>query len=322
MPDVERAAAGSARRRRERRLRSWWRHERMSIAAALVEATHHSAPRGGWPGTHDAPRGQETTSVREDPELFTLFEEELGGCRPDRLAAVSEPQGSLPRGARTLSAPLLCVPRLDEGGVAVGSSALAFLEEEEEEEKRMDQLDDLILAGAHVSAADRAAWRRWALNPPSLRGGRKKKRKRRKKKLPKTSSARSSSPMVRRHSSWLWTSLCSCSDVRGGLFGALLGLTVDTCTATAWGCFWTYFTHYLRADGDSGPGVDSRPALPGSCRATLGSTVDTCIASVSRVFWKNFHIYVFLRSIIVLLMVFARQFPGTFGRISILSTSW
>ena len=225
-------------------------------------------------------------------------------------------------GARTLSAPLLCVPRLDEGGVAVGSSALAFLEEEEEEEKRMDQLDDLILAGAHVSAADRAAWRRWALNPPSLRGGRKKKRKRRKKKLPKTSSARSSSPMVRRHSSWLWTSLCSCSDVRGGLFGALLGLTVDTCTATAWGCFWTYFTHYLRADGDSGPGVDSRPALPGSCRATLGSTVDTCIASVSRVFWKNFHIYVFLRSIIVLLMVFARQFPGTFGRISILSTSW
>ena len=292
MPDVERATAGSARRRRERRLRSWWRHERMSIAAALVEATHHSAPRGGWPGTHDAPRGQETTSVREDPELFTLFEEELGGCRPDRLAAVSEPQGSLPRGARTLSAPLLCVPRLDEGCVAVDSSALAFLEEkeeeEEEEEKRMDQLDDLILAGAHVSAADRAAWRRWALNPPSLRGGRKKKRKRRKKKLPKTSSARSSSPMVRRHSSWLWTSLCSCSDVRGGLFGALLGLTVDTCTATAWGCFWTYFTHYLRADRDSGPAVDSRPALPGSCRATHGSTVDTCIASVSRVFLEEF----------------------------------
>ena len=52
----------------------------------------------------------------------------------------------------------------------------------------MDQLDDLILSGAHVSAADRAAWRRWALNPPSLRGGRRKKRKRRKKKLPKGSS--------------------------------------------------------------------------------------------------------------------------------------
>ena len=178
---------GSVRRRRERRLRSWWRHERMSIAAALVEATHHSAPRSGWPGTHVAPRGQETTSVREDPELFTLFEEALGGCRPDRLAAVSEPQGLLPRGARTLSAPLLCVPRLDEGCVAVDSSALAFLKEKEEEEKRMDQLDDLILSGAHVSAADRAAWRRWALNPPSLRGGRRKKKKR-KKKLSKGSS--------------------------------------------------------------------------------------------------------------------------------------
>ena len=60
--------------------------------------------------------------------------------------------------------------------------------------------------------------------------------------------------------------------------------------------FWTYFTHYLRADGDSGPGVDSRPALPGSCRATLGSTVDTCIASVSRVLWKNFHVYVLVNS--------------------------
>ena len=71
---------------------------------------------------------------------------------------------------------------------------------------------------------------------------------------------------------------------------------MDTCTATAWGCFWTYFTHFLRADGDSGPGVDSRPALPSSCRATLGSTVDTCIASVSRVFWKNFHIYVLVNS--------------------------
>ena len=30
--------AGAARRRRERRLRSWWRHERMSIACAVAEA--------------------------------------------------------------------------------------------------------------------------------------------------------------------------------------------------------------------------------------------------------------------------------------------
>ena len=36
---------GSARRRRERRLRSFSRHERMSVAMALAESTHHSAQR-------------------------------------------------------------------------------------------------------------------------------------------------------------------------------------------------------------------------------------------------------------------------------------
>ena len=36
--------AGGA-RRRERRLRSWAKHERLSVAMALVEASHHSAPR-------------------------------------------------------------------------------------------------------------------------------------------------------------------------------------------------------------------------------------------------------------------------------------
>ena len=59
----------------------------MSIAAALVEATHHSAPRSGWPGTHDAPRGQETTSVREDPELFTLAGQARSCVRAARVAA-------------------------------------------------------------------------------------------------------------------------------------------------------------------------------------------------------------------------------------------
>ena len=32
-------------RRRQRRLRSWWRHEQQSIAAALATALHHSAQR-------------------------------------------------------------------------------------------------------------------------------------------------------------------------------------------------------------------------------------------------------------------------------------
>ena len=37
---------GSTRRRRQRRLRQWHRHERMTVAVALAEATHHAAPRG------------------------------------------------------------------------------------------------------------------------------------------------------------------------------------------------------------------------------------------------------------------------------------
>ena len=48
--DVDRDDAGggtgSARRRRERRLRAYLRYARMSVAMALAESTHHSAPRG------------------------------------------------------------------------------------------------------------------------------------------------------------------------------------------------------------------------------------------------------------------------------------
>ena len=40
------AHAGAARRRRERRLRAYLRYARMSVAMALAEATHHTAPRG------------------------------------------------------------------------------------------------------------------------------------------------------------------------------------------------------------------------------------------------------------------------------------
>ena len=50
MMDVDRDDAGggtgSARRRRERRLRAYLRYARMSVAMALAECTHHSAPRG------------------------------------------------------------------------------------------------------------------------------------------------------------------------------------------------------------------------------------------------------------------------------------
>ena len=99
---AERVSTGSARRRRERRLRSMLRHERMSVAMALAAATHHSALRGEWRDLYEAPRGQrtesdeatnyalrsQTTSVARDAEFFSLYEEELGGTRPDRLSVV------------------------------------------------------------------------------------------------------------------------------------------------------------------------------------------------------------------------------------------
>ena len=39
----EQPGSGAARRRRQRRLRSWLRHERMTVAMALAESTHHSS---------------------------------------------------------------------------------------------------------------------------------------------------------------------------------------------------------------------------------------------------------------------------------------
>ena len=66
------AAGGtsSARRRRERRLRSWAKHERLSVAMALAEKLHHSANRADLPKEeeveqHYALRGQQ--QAREGP---------------------------------------------------------------------------------------------------------------------------------------------------------------------------------------------------------------------------------------------------------------
>ena len=61
---------GAAKRRRERRLRSWWRHERMSVAAALAETTHHSFPKGGWSEAYKAQLGPKTASAQVEPASF------------------------------------------------------------------------------------------------------------------------------------------------------------------------------------------------------------------------------------------------------------
>ena len=56
MNPSEQPVSGAAQRRRQRRLRSWLRHERMTVAMALAERTHHSsrgqtiARAGVWRG--------------------------------------------------------------------------------------------------------------------------------------------------------------------------------------------------------------------------------------------------------------------------------
>ena len=91
---------GSARRRRERRLRSFLRHERMTVRMELAAALHHSSFRGAGPEMYDAPRRQRTANSRVGPAEY--HELSSDGGRPtgeERPAALSEPwpQGKVER---------------------------------------------------------------------------------------------------------------------------------------------------------------------------------------------------------------------------------
>ena len=89
------AGTSAAKWRRERRLRSWWRHERMSIAAVLATVSHHSYPKVDT--KNDAPRGQKTvTSTRVG------FAQSSDGDRPTGAASgllKPRPQGKVQRHA-------------------------------------------------------------------------------------------------------------------------------------------------------------------------------------------------------------------------------
>ena len=92
---------GSSRRRRERRLRSMLRHERMTVAMALAEFSHHSsrgqrmARAGVWGHEQNY-----TAKIRKpptpQPELFSL-EEEPGGGLPAPLSEVAGRQDKVVR---------------------------------------------------------------------------------------------------------------------------------------------------------------------------------------------------------------------------------
>ena len=72
--------AGAARRRRERRLRAYLKYAWMSVAMALAEARHHTAPRGQVTAraeaTNDAPRSQTTSAARDTGTDFFAMSED------------------------------------------------------------------------------------------------------------------------------------------------------------------------------------------------------------------------------------------------------
>ena len=192
-------AGGATRRRRERRLRSWLRHERMTVRMELAAALHHSA----GPVTNDAVRSQKTVSSRgvrpgvlQDPAPQLVSEHAACPCSS---------------GVPSLSLPVLA----DRAAEAVDSSSLRFLtasalearreeEEEQEQEKVVEELDvHMRIPWNQLTPDQRAvtsrpgafqAWKAWS----AARAAGRRRKKRKKKKLPKTSSHSSSGRARRR----------------------------------------------------------------------------------------------------------------------------
>ena len=104
--------------------------------------------------------------------FFDLYDEDTEGARPDRLAGVRPQERDQRRTVEHIvdSAPV--VPSLDAPVPLVVEQLVDVLSLVAKYEKEMDRLEDRILQGAPVSAAEKAAWRRWA-----SRGGESSSRK-------------------------------------------------------------------------------------------------------------------------------------------------
>ena len=161
-PMAERAGSdvGSARRRRERRLRSWWRHERMTVAAELVVALHHS--RGVGPTVpHEALRG-----VLKEPEPPVVVEHAACPCS---------------------GAPLLVVPSLSaaESDCVDGTSLKYLLKvslrQRQKEEEAMEEKEEKEQAAETRRRAQ-------ALVDHAASLPKRKRKKKRKRKLPPTAA--------------------------------------------------------------------------------------------------------------------------------------
>ena len=123
--------AGAAKRQRERRLSSWLRHERMTIAAELSAALHHS--RDEERVKYDCLRAQKTDSSAEKEEVVQATHEALRGQETPpgmRLGSLAEPGPQ--RSDRSLrsssgGARLLGVPSLvDSSAEAIDGRTLRF----------------------------------------------------------------------------------------------------------------------------------------------------------------------------------------------------
>ena len=157
----------------------------MSVAAALAEAHHHSAPKVGAE-THDALRRLKTASA---------------GARPGVLQDPA-PQGAVTVGYVAAPVPFLSSPMLaDAAAEAVDARTIKYLlkaalrrreEEEERKEREMELARENVLQRGVTESLEKA---RLALEPS--RGSKRKRKKRRRRRLPRTPRPRCGRPCAR-----------------------------------------------------------------------------------------------------------------------------
>ena len=193
----------AAQRRKQRRLRSWYRHEQLTVAAALAMFTHHSAPRGQRTA-RAREGGSETKNTAEDrrtppPEehgtqYYGLDDDdsvpELSGGRPGPVLDPGPPVAGLRRHTGE-AFELVLDPVVPQLGRDHRSACRADVRECFEE---LDELDSwpgraLIWEEASGKGAWRGEKRKSESRSSNKMGRRRKRRRRRKKKLPKGSSS-------------------------------------------------------------------------------------------------------------------------------------
>ena len=117
------ANASGAARRRQRRVGQWLRHERLSVAMALAENNHHSAPRrptmararGEESEMHNAMDQMTPLPEAASTQYFAMDVDEVpaAGSRPDRLTEVRPQERVLRRTVEQNVEPVRVVPVLD-----------------------------------------------------------------------------------------------------------------------------------------------------------------------------------------------------------------